>query len=345
MLRSRKFEGLLLRYTVSFLLIAVLTGCFSAHESNQTSQHRITETSTYVDHSNTSIQPIPEDIQLDPERVALGKILFHDKRLSKDNSVACVSCHNLDLGGTDRLAKSVGIDGAVGAVNAPTVFNSAFNFVQFWDGRAKTLEEQAAGPVHNPIEMGSNWDEVINKLSKDRKIVRHFTKLYGDGITSDNIQNAIATYESALITPDSPFDQYLRGNESAMSKQAIEGYQLFNNYGCVACHQGVNIGGNMFQRFGVMNDYFTDRGNITKEDYGRFNVTGRESDRFKFKVPSLRNVAMTAPYFHDGSAETLHEAVIVMTRYQLGKPIDEEHLEKIVAFLESLTGNLQANLK
>lgn len=338
-------QQLLSKYLLGVFLFFALAGCFSANESNQNILNQDTTLLSYFDSTNGPIRPLPQNIPLDPARVELGKVLFHDKRLSKDNSVACASCHNLDMGGTDRLSRSIGINGAIGGINAPTVLNSGFNFVQFWDGRAKDLEEQAAGPVHNPIEMGSNWSEVISKLSKDQDLVKRFRNTYNDNITNANIQDAIATYERALITPNSPFDRFLRGDKTAMSEKAQEGYRLFKDYGCVACHQGVNIGGNMYQRFGVMGDYFNDRGNISKDDYGRFNVTGRESDRFKFKVPSLRNVALTSPYFHDGSAKTLQEAVVIMSRYQLGKPISGEQLEYIIAFLESLTGELEASLK
>ena len=333
-----------LSFTLAFFL--VLSSCYSSHDSSLSETKRIsTQIEKHYDSSQGPIRPIPQTINLDPERIALGKVLFHDKRLSKDNSISCASCHNLDNGGVDNLERPIGINGAVGSINTPTVLNSGFNFAQFWNGRAKSLEEQAAGPVHSPSEMGSNWTEVIMKLSSDKWYVDKFNTLFSDGMTGTNIEHAIATYERALITPDSPFDQYLRGDETAMSKKAIEGYRLFNEYGCVTCHQGINIGGNMFQKLGVMDDYFEARGNITTEDYGRFNVTGRESDRFKFKVPSLRNVAKTAPYFHDGSAQTLEQAVWIMMRFQLGRSVKQNHIDYIVSFLESLTGELEVSLK
>jgi cytochrome c peroxidase len=330
---------------LSGLCLLLLSGCFSSHEPAEDVSTALNESIEYSDDSNSSIRPLPQSLKLDPKRVALGKLLFHDTRLSKDNSISCASCHSLDKYGTDNLADSVGINGAIGSINAPTVLNSGFNFVQFWDGRAESLEEQAAGPVHNPMEMGSSWTEVITKLSSDKWFVNQFNSLYIDGMTDANIQDAIATYERALITPNSPFDQFLRGDETAMSDEAIEGYYFFTEYGCVSCHQGVNIGGNMFQHMGVMDDYFKDRGNITTADYGRFNVTGRESDKYKFKVPGLRNVAETAPYFHDGSAATLQEAIKVMMHYQIGIPVSDKHLEYLVAFLESLTGVLEVSLK
>lgn len=284
------------------------------------------------------IKPIPPMPSLDKRKVELGDRLFHDKRLSKDNSLSCAGCHNLARGGVDGLATSVGIGGAKGPINAPTVFNSSLNFRQFWDGRAASLEEQAAGPVHNPMEMGSDWAEVLVKLSRDNELVDRFKALYSDGLQAKNIQDAIAVFERSLTTPNARFDKYLKGDKSALSPVEVRGYQLFKAYGCVACHQGVNMGGNMFQTFGVMGDYFGRRGNVTKADLGRYNVTKSDTDKHVFKVPSLRNIALTAPYFHDGSAATLNDAVEVMFRYQLGRPAPAEDKEAIVKFLHTLTG-------
>ena len=288
--------------------------------------------------SDEPIKPIPPEPQLDVRKVALGDRLFHDKRLSKDNSLSCAGCHNLSRGGVDGLSSSIGIGGAKGPVNAPTVFNSSLNFRQFWDGRAASLEEQAAGPVHNPSEMGSNWAEVLGKLAQDRALVDQFKAAYGDGLQAKNIQNAIAVFERSLTTPNARIDKYLKGDKTALSSDELRGYQLFKAYGCVACHQGVNVGGNMFQTFGVMGDYFEKRGNVTTADLGRYNVTKNEADKHVFKVPSLRNVALTAPYFHDGSAKTLNDAVDVMFKYQLGRPATTHDKELIVRFLHTLTG-------
>jgi cytochrome c peroxidase len=282
------------------------------------------------------VKPLPEKLNLDGRKVALGRILFHDKRLSKDNSLACASCHDLAKGGVDGRQTAVGIGGQVGPINTPTVLNSGLNFRQFWNGRAATLEEQAAGPVHNPGEMGSNWKEVLGKLGQDRKLSSQFDSLYDNGLQPANIQDAIATFERSLLTP-SRFDRYLRGDSSAITEEERTGYQLFKNYGCVACHQGVNIGGNMFQTFGVLGNYFEDRGKLTDADLGRYAVTKRESDRYVFKVPSLRNVELTAPYFHDGSAQNLEAAVDVMFRYQLGRTAPATDKASIIKFLKTLT--------
>ena len=284
------------------------------------------------------IRPIPLSVALDQRKVALGEMLFNDPRLSRDDTVACVACHDLAKGGTDQMARSVGIGGAVGDINAPTVFNSGFNFVQFWDGRAATLEDQVDGPVQNPKEMGSNWPDVLAKLRQDPTYVAAFERIYEDGIQHANVKDAIATFERSLITPNGRFDKFLRGDAGAITDEEKAGYELFKSFGCAACHNGVNVGANMFQRIGVTGDYFADRGHLTGADNGRFNVTVRERDRYVYKVPSLRNVAITAPYFHDGSAKTLEQAVVIMAKYQLGRFLSKEELRRIVAFLKTLTG-------
>lgn len=288
--------------------------------------------------SDEPIQPLPTDVRLDTKKVAIGERLFNDKRLSRDNSIACVSCHSLAKGGADGQVSATGIGGAKGPINTPTVFNSSLNFRQFWDGRAASLEEQAAGPVHNPKEMGSNWTEVLAKLARDGALVDQIKQSYPDGLQAKNIQDAISVFERSLTTPNARFDKYLRGDKSALSSDELRGYQLFKANGCVACHQGVNIGGNMFQTFGVMGDYFAKRGDATAADLGRYNVTKNEADKHVFKVPSLRNVALTAPYFHDGSAKTLGDAVDVMFKYQLGRTSSAQDKELIVKFLYTLTG-------
>ncbi len=287
------------------------------------------------------IQAIPSAVALDPRRVALGRRLFHDPLLSGDGSIACASCHPLEQGGADGRPRSIGIRGSVGDINAPSVFNVGLHFRQFWDGRAATLEEQIDGPLHSPKEMGASWEVVLGRLTASADYARAFDEAYPDGVSRDNVKNAIASFERSLLTPNSPFDRYLAGDSEALTERARHGYELFKGYGCIACHQGAAVGGNMFQRLGIVRDYFEDRGDVTRADLGRYNVTGREEDRYVFKVPSLRNVALTGPYFHDGSAATLDEAVRVMGRYQLGREIGGAELAAIVAFLESLTGELR----
>lgn len=285
-----------------------------------------------------AVPPLPPTLALDGKKVALGRLLFEDKRLSHDNSIACSGCHDLARAGVDHRPTAIGIGNQRGDVNSPTVYNSAFNFRQFWDGRAADLEEQAGGPVHNPIEMASNWQEVIDKLNTDPAYPGLFKESYGR-ISPEAIQNAIAIFETSLFTPDAPFDRYLRGDTQALSAEATAGWELFRQLGCVACHQGINLGGNMYAGLGVMGDYFKDRRQpLTKADLGRYNVTGREEDRHVFKVPSLRNVAQTAPYFHDGSVATLEQAVDLMARYQLGIELDTASRQRLVSFLASLNG-------
>jgi cytochrome c peroxidase len=290
--------------------------------------------------SDEPIRPLPITLKLDAMKVALGERLFNDKRLSRDNSISCASCHNLAKGGVDGLVSATGIGGAKGPINTPSVFNSSYNFRQFWDGRAASLEEQVVGPIHNPKEMGSNWAQVLVKLAQDGALVAQFKRSYPDGLQVRNIQDAIAVFERSLTTPNARIDRYLRGEKGALSSEELRGYQLFKAYGCVACHQGVNVGGNMFQTFGVMGDYFASRGNATDADLGRYNVTKIESDKHVFKVPGLRNVALTAPYFHDGSAKTLGDAVEVMFKYQLGRSAAARDKDLIVKFLHTLTGEI-----
>ena len=288
-----------------------------------------------------SVLPLPLLSPPPAGKVALGERLFHDPRLSKDNTLSCAHCHPLAQGGMDRRRFSVGINGQVGSINAPTVFNAALNFAQFWDGRAPTLEAQALMPIENPLEMGSNVAEVLVKLKQDPSYQEAFLRWYPEeGVSARTLADAIASYERTLMTYNAPFDRYLGGVKQAISPEAQDGYRRFVDFGCASCHQGAGIGGNMFQRFGVMDDYFRDKP-FRQADQGRYNVTGQESDRHVFKVPSLRNVAVTAPYFHDGSADSLKRAVEVMGRYQLGKTLTDEDVRLIVLFLQTLTGEWQ----
>lgn len=277
------------------------------------------------------ITPIPLENNYDVKKATLGKQLFFDVRLSKDNTISCASCHILDQGGDDNTKVSTGINGKTGNRNAPTVLNSKFNHAQFWDGRAKNLEEQAKGPIHNPIEMNSNFDEVISKLKKDTKYIHLFKAIYEDGITGKNIANAIAEFENTLLTPNSKFDQYLRGDKNALSEDEQKGYTLFKEYGCISCHNGVNIGGNLMQKLGVIEQFQT-------QDLGRYEVTKKPEDKYYFKVPTLRNITLTSPYFHDGLTPTLKDAVTKMSYYQVGYNLSEQEIDYIVKFLSTLTG-------
>lgn len=291
--------------------------------------------------SSGPLAPLPPSLGLlrpgDRELVPLGRALFHDGRLSRDGSISCASCHPIANAGVDGLPTSLGVEGRTGQANAPSVLNAALNFRQFWDGRARTLEEQVAGPIHNPVEMDSNWRDVLSRLAGDEEYRRLLRQSGSDPLSAELIARAIAAYERTLLTPDSPFDRFLRGDSRALSVQQQRGYELFQGLGCVSCHQGVNLGGNLFAHLGVMGDFFADRP-TKKIDLGRYNVTGQESDKHKFKVPSLRNVALTAPYFHDGSVETLEKAVEIMARFQLGVELGANERDALVVFLHSLTG-------
>jgi len=287
------------------------------------------------------IQPLSAPTGLDPRKIALGEKLFNEPRLGRDNDMACSTCHQLNDNGANHLTYNLGRDGIKLDTNTLTVFNSSLNHYLFWDGRARNLEEQVDFVVHSPKEFATSWPVIINKLKQDESYKQRFNTLYADGITADNIRNAIAIFERSLITVNSRFDQFLLGNNDAISAKEKSGYQLFKAYGCIACHQGQNVGGNLFMKFGIFYDHFSGRSDLNPADLGRFNVTGKPSDRHVFRVPSLRLVALTAPYFHDGSVGTLEAAIRVMAEYQLGRVIPEQDITRIAAFLKSLVGEYQ----
>jgi len=310
---------------------------------HQTRTQRRLALGVHADFAGEPIPPLPLKVQANLEKAALGKALFHDTRLSGDNTISCASCHALNKGGTDRSDVATGIRGQKGPINSPTVFNAANNVRQFWDGRAADLKEQAGGPVNNPKEMGANWPQVLGRLKQDPKLMARFNQLYPDGLTSDNVQDAIANFESTLITPNSRFDLYLRGDKTALSDAELKGYQLFKA-NCVSCHAGANMGGLSFAKMGRRADYFGERGTkVSDADYGRFNFTKKERDKYRFKVPTLRNIAQTAPYFHDASAKTLEDAVRKMGKYQVGKDFSDQEVTEITAFLRTLTGQYEGH--
>jgi cytochrome c peroxidase len=289
--------------------------------------------------ANEPLQPIPESVPVNFPKVDMGKKLFEDKRLSADDTVACVTCHAHEKAGTDNRRFSEGIRGQSGNVNAPTVYNALFNIRQFWDGRAADLQEQAGGPPFNPVEMGSrDWDQIIAKLAADDELTRAFKAVYPDGWSGKNITDAIAEYEKILLTPNSRFDKWLRGKEYALSQEETQGYERFKAYRCAACHAGKAVGGQSFEYMDLKKDYFTDRGSPLDSDAGLKGFTGKNEDLHKFKVPSLRNVELTWPYLHDGTAVTLDEAVHVMGEYLSGLDVPEADRKLIVAFLRTLTG-------
>ncbi len=284
--------------------------------------------------TNEPIKPINAAKPKNLELVELGKALFFDPRLSKSGFISCNSCHNLSMGGTDNLQTSIGHDWQQGPINAPTVLNSGMSLAQFWDGRAKDLKEQAGGPIANPGEMASTHVLVVDVLHSIPQYRSRFKKLFGtDNINIGMVTTAIAAFEETLVTPDSRFDKWLRGDTKALNTTELSGYKLFKDSGCVSCHNGAAVGGNSFQKFGIHESYKT-----TSRAEGRFAVTGQDADRLVFKVPTLRNVELTYPYFHDGAVATLEEAVETMGRLELGIKFTAEETAKIVAFLKTLTG-------
>lgn len=296
--------------------------------------------------ANETIRPIEDAIEVDSLKVILGEMLYHDTRLSVDNTVSCATCHGLNTAGVDNKQYSEGVRGLKGGVNAPTVFNAHYNFVQFWDGRAATLAEQAAGPPLNPVEMASSsFDEICAKLKADAAFEKAFSAVYPEGITEKNVTNAIQEFERTLLTPNSPFDKYLKGDKNAINAEELSGYELFKKYDCATCHVGENLGGRSYELMGIMNDYFKDRGTeLTVEDNGRNKETKLERDIHRFKVPGLRNVALTAPYFHDGTQATLDDAVRAMAKYEVGLEIKADETSAIVAFLKTLTGEYKGHI-
>lgn len=286
------------------------------------------------------ILPIPSYVPYNAQKASLGKKLFFDPILSRDYSTSCATCHDFSKGGSDGRNVSIGIHHQKGLMNAPTVLNSVFNFTQFWNGRARNLTEQALDPIHNPIEMGLSPNEATQRIQSHLVYSNLFFKITGrKNVNLDDIAMMIAEYEKTLITPNSKFDLYLLG-KGKLSPKELEGYTLFKTLGCVSCHNGVNIGGNSFQKMGAINPL-----ERTPNTVDRYTITHRDSDKNVFKVPTLRNIALTAPYFHDGSATTLRDAVIKMSYHNLGLKLTQKEVELLVTFLNTLTGELPLKTK
>lgn len=292
-------------------------------------------------------EPLPEvmvseNYEITDEKVALGKKLYYDVRLSKDNTQSCNTCHNLNTYGVDNNPTSTGNDGMNGDRNSPTVLNAAIHFVQFWDGRAADVEEQAGGPIVNPVEMAMPHDlAVVKRLAKMPEYQELFAEAFpGESVplNMENLKIAVGAFERTLVTP-APFDEYLKGNVMALNEQQKRGLQTFMDVGCTTCHSGAALGGNMYQKFGLYDDYWKHTSS-THVDQGVFTISGTESDMYKFKVPSLRNITKTQPYFHDGSVTDLHQAVNIMAKLQLNKELTAQETDDIVAFLDALTGKV-----
>ena len=278
-----------------------------------------------------ALPPIPPDNPLTPEKVKLGKMLYYDPRLSRSKIISCNTCHNIALGGDDNIKTSLGHGWKTGGRNAPTTLNSGFLRVQFWDGRAPTLEEQAKGPIQAHVEMNATPELVVRRLKSIPEYVELFKKAFPndpDPVNFENVVKAIAAFERTLNTPNSPFQRYLLGDERALSEEQKEGMKLFVEKGCIACHNGPVLSDGKFHKF------------KSNGDTGRFRVTKKPKDKYLFRTPQLLNVAVTAPYFHDGSAKTLEEAIRRMAKQELGQRLSNEKVKKIKAFLESLTGEV-----
>jgi cytochrome c peroxidase len=300
---------------------------------------------TLRDEVQNRFQPIPETPPslpgnpTTPEKLALGKILYFDPRLSDNHNINCSTCHIIGLGGSDGRSTSIGHNWQHGGRRAPTVLNAVFNKAQFWDGRAADLQQQAGGPIVNPIEMGTTKEQAVAELKSIPGYVEAFKKAFpgeSDPIVYDNIGKAIAVFETTLITPDAPFDRWLKGDDDALTQNQKNGLQIFVSRGCANCHNGINVGGGTYAPFGVVQkpgDEF-----LPPNDRGRFAVTKTVSDEYVFKVPSLRNTELTAPYFHSGQSWDLRQAVAVMGQSQLGQNMSEAEIDKVTDFLRSLTG-------
>lgn len=327
--------------TATLLLLSSTLAVTACKKKEDASVAPVVEEPSLRERVAAFTEPLAPVEGLAPASVALGERLYHDPNLSADGTISCASCHDISAGGDDGKRVSPGVGGLLGGVNSPTTLNSHLNFVQFWDGRADTLEAQAAGPIENPVEMANTIENVIAYLQSEPSYVDNFQAAFDGRIDQDTITRAIADYERTLVTLNSPFDQWLKGDDSALTDAQLAGLQAFVDVGCTSCHTGPGLGGTMYQRMGNVRDYF---GSLERQlddnDYGRFNVTKNESDRHLFKVPLLRNVAITGPYMHDGSIEDLSQVVRLMGAHQLGRDLSDDQVTNITAFLEALTGDL-----
>lgn len=331
------------------LILGIAIACNQPSGSEKTAnESTITAAdSALMQSAQALFQPLPEIAEdpanpLTPEKIALGKTLYYDKRLSKDENISCNSCHNLETFGVDNEATSEGDTGEKGDRNSPTVLNAALHFVQFWDGRAADVEEQAGGPILNPVEMAIPSEEfLIERLSGIETYQQQFALAFPEAenpITYEHVENSIAAFERTLLTR-APFDDYLEGDFKALNEQQRRGLEAFMEAGCTMCHSGVLLGGNMYHKFGIYDAYWKHT-KSDKIDEGVASVTGEESQKFMFKVPSLRNVEKTFPYYHDGSVTELSEAIQIMAVTQLDKELTDQDLADIGAFLASLTGSI-----
>jgi len=338
--------------SVIFLLVLQF-GCSKKQSNN--SQSAANKTSLMKQAGNTfGVVPdsVPNpDNKLNPDKIELGKRLYYDTRLSRSNTISCNSCHNMATYGVDNNPTSMGHGWRLGPRNAPTVLNAALHISQFWDGRAKNVEEQAKGPMLNPVEMGGidkqHSDLAVKRIASIDEYVKEFQKAFPDSsneVSLKHITDAIGAYERTLTTP-SRFDKFLEGDDNALSTMEKKGLKTFMDVGCTTCHNGVAVGGGMYQKFGLINGPYWKYTGSKSHDIGRAGVTNNDNDKYFFKVPSLRNVAHTYPYFHDGSIWSLRKAVQIMGKTQLGKDLSKEQTNEIIAFLKSLTGKIPEDMR
>ena len=302
----------------------------------------------YAQHA---LQPIPDSLSTDIRQVTLGRKMYNEARVSLDGTLSCATCHVIDKGGADSRGTrtSEGIYGQFGGINAPTVLNAAFNVEQFWNGRAHTLADQAAGPPVNPVEMGDQtWEQICERLKEDASLVAEFQSIYPEGITQATVTDAIAEYEKTLITPNDRLDQMLKGDENALTEEEKKGLAAFMDNSCAVCHVGKTLGGQSFETLGIYEDYYAAREQsnpdivYNDDDKGLAGFTGDTADLHRFKVPGLRNISKTSPYFHDGTQATIEDAVRAMFRFELGvKEAPESDVASISAFLRTLDGEIK----
>lgn len=286
------------------------------------------------------MRSIPEENFFKPDvsRVALGEKLFADKRLSGSGTMSCVSCHKLDDGGSDHASVSLSDSHKSTMYNTPTVFNAAYNYAQNWTASAKNLKEQVQFHVEDERILNARWTTIISRLSQDSSLLSAFNKSYSDGLNASNIADAISSFEQTLLTPGSRFDRYLQGENAALTEEEKAGFEIFKSHDCASCHLGPSLGGQSLEKMGFYRDYFSGSNADKPTNWGRFNVSRNARDRYKFKVPNLRNIELSHPYLHDGSAKKLEDAVRIMSEHQIDKPLTDSEIKLLCKFLKTLTG-------
>lgn len=339
--------NLLNRNVAIFILLGILTLALMSAFTEQQQYPVFEEKTEYLDYlgnGESVVTALPNKVVLNDRKVSLGEKLFKDPLISPAQ-FSCDTCHMLENYGIDALDRSITVQGGQDLMNTPSVYNVGFNQFFTWTGHLQSLEEQLDDVVNNVKHFNSSWSYIETQLKKSPDYPGLFSAIYPQGITRDTVTDAIVEFERSLITPGSRFDQYIQGDEKALNAEEQKGYRLFKDYGCIACHQGINLGGNLRIKFGIVENPFSNNKNQTSLDRGLESKTGNPEDRYVFRVPSLRNVAVTGPYFHGGAIDDLAEAVSIMARYQLGRDIPENDQQMIVSFLHTLTGQLPGDLK